>query len=598
MATDAQIQNRITARMNELRPLHTRMDNTRASVYNLEYHMKTLDGKKNLDNVINVRMPYAPIIANTVINDIQTSFRQAIVEGNISAATRIAIEGFINDSRLEADEKLVNSDWHAYLFDIWANHVCIRSYFGVRWVTQIVDGKWVIDCLPVDMRYVPYEYGNDNFNWVTNRSFRSWSKIESQYGQEIKEKGISPPTNANNTLIQVDDYWDGEVNKVYIGGTDGVRGSSGAQGTLAREQKNPFGEPPFVITAPATGFMLRDKDYIAHDSEDILFLIREILGELNRSASIEQTKGFETLRPPYVEPVEKMDSTPAEAVPITSQVKKYEKGQEPKLLATPDVNQAFLTSRQDLQRMVQMGGVNDIDLGNVSQSVSAVWITAQAGIRKKFSGPRLKSLADGDQQLARMITRQAKLVVELEEGSPDILVGRQGSKNKYSPEKLPEPEKYSIRYEYRSQSKTEEIANLAQYEASPDLPVRWRLEHLLGVDDPDAIIRQMDLEDARAADPAIGLSEMGVSLAREAAEIDDEQESDLMKYQSMLLIERAVALIKQRLNPAPEQTTGEQVLPRRRARGNQPVSELVKLPKLLEATATSPLSQPPETPAQ
>ncbi|KKM83836.1 hypothetical protein LCGC14_1305280 [marine sediment metagenome] len=567
----------IKNRMQELNPLHLRMDKTRERVYNTPYVMPSLsDPSKPMDNVINVTMPYAAIIANTVINDLMTSFRQTIVDGDISATSRVYIEGFVNNNRDEADELLVNSSWHASLKEIWCSHVCIRSFIGVRWVSQIIDGKYVIDILPMDMRYVSYEYGNDGQNWVNNRTFRPKWLLEQRYAKQLEKKGASLHGDSN-VDIQVDDWWSSERKELYIGGD------------LLIDQKNPFGEPPFVIAAPATGFMLRDKEYIEHDSEDILYLVRGVLDELNRTASIEQTKGAETIRPPYIQETPQEDSKPAKGVPTTGQVKKYKAGEQPQLLQTPDINNAFLTGRADLSKIVQMGGVNDIDLGNVSQTVSAVWITAQAGIRKKFSGPRLKAIAQGDQQLARLMIRQAKKAVELESGSPDIIVGGMGRKKTYSADKLGDPDKYGVRIELRSQSKTEEIANLAQYEAAQDLPTRWRLEHILGVDDPDAIIREMDFEEAKRMDPAIGLSEDGISLAREAEDIEDEEEADLMKLQSMMLIERAVALLKERLNPSPVALPGQETKPKQLTQGKP----LVQLPKLLEGVSEANTPQQP-----
>lgn len=571
----------IKNRMADLKPLHNRMDNTRDKVYNKPYAMPDLgDPTKPMEGVINVTMPYAAIIANTVINDLMTSFRQTIVSGSISAKTQKLIEQFIDDNREEADEALVNSNWHASLFDIWCSHVCIRSFIGVRWVSQIVDGKYVVDAMPIDMRHVAWEYGNDGLNWVAPISFRTRAELEVRYGEIIKDKSISL-SGKDTQLFEVKDYWDSEKKELWI------------NGVLAIEQRNPFEEPPFVITAPATGFMLRDIKYIEHDAEDILYLIRDVLDEMNRSASIAQTKGAETIRPPYVEPVEKEDGKPARKPPTTGQTKKAKQGEEWTLLQTPDINNAFLTGRADLDRVRQMGGVNDIDLGNVSQTVSAVWITAQAGIRKKFSGPRLKAITQGDQQLARMMIRQTQNAVELEEGSPEIVVGRAGRQRTYNADKLGDPEQYSIRIELRSQSKTEEIANLVQFESAPDLPYEWRLEHILGADDPKGIIRMRDFEDAKMADPAIGMTEMGMSLAREAAEIDDEIEADTMKFQSKLLCERVVAILKQRLQPSVLPEEEPKLKP---ARKGSP-RPLLNLPPLLGAGDQALPRQQEEVPA-
>ncbi len=526
-------------RMTQLKPLHDRMDKTRDRVYNTPYEMPDLgDPTKPMGGVINVTMPFGAIIANTVINDLMTSFRQTIVEGSISAKTQKLIEGYIDDNREEADEDLVNSDWHASLFEIWCNHVCIRSYIGVRWVSQIVDGKYVIDAMPVDMRYCPWEYGNGVLNYAAPISFRTRAELEVKYAQIIKDKSISL-TGKSTQLFEVRDYWDSEKKELWI------------NDVLALKQKNPLGEVPFVISAPATGFMLRDKHYIEHDAEDILYLIRGVLDEMNRTASIEQTKGAETIRPPYVDLREKPDGGPAKQPPKTGQTKQKKVGEPWELLKTPDINTAFLTGRADLAKVIQMGGVNDIDLGNVSQTVSAVWITAQAGIRKKFSGPRLKAITQGDQQLARMMIRQTQNAVELESGSPEILVGGAGRQRPYTADKLGDPKQYSIRIELRSQSKTEEIANLVQFESAPDLPYEWRLEHILGANDPKGIIRMKANEDSLELDPAQKFADLGLKLAREAEESQDEQEKDVLNLRSMMNIERAVAILKQRLQPAP-----------------------------------------------
>ncbi len=572
----------ITNRMTDLKPLHKRMDKTRDRVYNTPYAMPDLaDPKKVMDNVISVTMPYGSIIANTVINDLMTSFRQTIVEGSISAKTQKFIESFIDDNREEADESLVNSNWHASLFEIWCSHVCIRSYFGVRWVSQIIDGKYVIDAMPVDMRYVPYEYGNKELNWSAPISFHTKAELEALYAEEIKEKSISLSSMAGS-LFEVRDYWDSEKKELWI------------NGKLALEQKNPLGEVPFVIGAPATGFMLRDKGYIEHDSEDILYLIRGVLDEMNRTASIEQTKGAETLRPRYIQQQEQLDGKPAGAVPVTSQVKKYKKGEEPQLLQTPDINQAFLTGRADLEKVRQMGGVNDIDLGNVSQTVSAVWITAQAGIRKKFSGPRLKAITQADQQLARMMIRQTQNAAELESGSPEIIVGGIGRQRTYTADKLGDPKQYAIRIELRSQSKTEEIANLVQFESAPDLPYEWRLEHILGAADPKSIIRMKANEDSLELDPAQKFADLGLKLAREAEQTQDEQEKDVLNLRSMMNIERAVSLLRQRLQPAPALPEGEPKLKNLPKGSPRP---LVDMPNLLGSGDQGLPRQQQESPA-
>ena len=394
----------------------------------------------------------------------------------------------------------------------------------------MVNGNYTIDCLPVDMRWAPFEYGNDGLNWVASTTFRSKTSLEA---------GFPGESFSGTTDIEVRDYWDSEKNEVWI------------NKKLVRSQKNPFGYPPFVIAAPATGFMLRDKGYIAHESEDLLFLIRELYDEINRSVSIEQTIGMETIQPRKQDIVEVMDGRPAAAPPKIGEAVKRKKGFEWQLMPVRDLNQAFFTGRADLNRAIEMGGVNAIDLGNVSQTVSAVWITAQTGIRKKFSNPRLACMAEAEQLLARMIIDQAlKGVTLAKEGNTELAIGVSGRKRKYTSTQLGDPEKYTITYKLMSRDKMQEIANLAQFEAAGNLPMRWRLENILKADDPDGIMRELAIEEGEQADPAIKLHKLALRYVEEAEEIQDEDDANAKLIEAKMFMERGVAIIKQRQQPA------------------------------------------------
>lgn len=527
---------KINSRVFQLSDLYTRMDVTRDQVYNKPYQLKGFDGLP-MDNIVNITLPYPSIMANTIINDLMEARRQTVIEGDLSNRSKNRVEPFLDDVRAQADEGLRQRGLPK-LFDWWCNHVCVRSFIGVRWISQIIDGVYTVDCLPVDMRWTPFQYGKNGLDWVCHITYRNKGDVESEY-PDLK----NPPKGELD--IEVMDYWDKNDNIIFI---DGVE---------AKKSHNPFGYPPFVISSPATGFMLRDQGYMAHESEDILYLLKDIFSELNRSMSIEQTLGMESIRPPYQKPIkpENWDAKPPPAPPKTGQAQKVKEGEEWKLVPRADLNQAFMTGRVDLLKIQQMGGVNDIDLGNVSQTVSAVWITAQTSIRRKFSNPRLACIAEAEAMLARMIIDQI-----IQGGiSVEALVGRIGRKRKYVVADLGNPDNYTITYSLMTHSRTEEISNLAQYEAAGGLPTRWKLEHILKVENPEAIMREMAIEEARQADPAIGLFEIALQLADEANQLADSIEADSKKIQSKMLTEQCVAIIKQRQMPQPLPT--EQVAP-------------------------------------
>lgn len=534
------IKNRVTV----LKPLYDRMDKTRDLAYGKKYELKGFDNKP-IEKAVNVTTNWPGVFANAIINDLMGAIWQTVIEGEgkLSDKQKHDIENFIEDNLAQGDEQLILRG-KAELFATLSNWVCIRSLIGVRWVSQFEKGEYKIDCLPTDMRWTPFEFGNDGMNWVAHKSFRSPAKIQAKYEKELTAEGASV---SGTEDIEVVDYWDSEKKELWIADK------------LLKTQKNPFGFPPFVIVLPAVGFMLEDKGAIEHEAEDLFFLNRGLYDERSRSMSIEQSLGMDILRPPYEQETEEPGS-PADKTPKTGEVKKVKKGEKHILLQRSDLNQAFRAGRADVSRDLQMGGVNDIDLGNVSQTVSAVWITEQSEIRNKLIKPRLKALASMRQQLGRMQIKQYKIISDKATKAPaDILIGVTGRKRKYSVQQLGDPDTYTITNELMSQSKKQEIVNLAMFAASRgDLPLKVRLTDILKVDDPDGIMRELDIDKAKDADPAIGLFEMAIRYAEEAEELEG-ADAEAKKIQSMMLTERGCANIRQRTQAPQELPEGAAV---------------------------------------
>jgi len=140
--------------------------------------------------------------------------------------------------------------------------------------------------------------------------------------------------------------------------------------------------------------------------------------------------------------------------------------------------------------------------------------------------------------------------ITLSKKYPELEVGRIGRHKTFSASILKDPETYSIAYRAMTKNKRQELANLAMFAAAYDrLPLRYNLENILMVDDPEAVISEMEIENAKKADPVIALFEMALKLAEKAQDIDDEVESDALKLKSMMLVERAEAIVKQRRQP-------------------------------------------------
>jgi hypothetical protein len=332
------------------------------------------------------------------------------------------------------------------------------------------------------------------------------------------------------------DYWDDKVEEIYI------------DGALKKQNPNPLGYPPFVILAPATGFMLRDENYMEHEAEDLFFLNSKLYDEWNRSISIEQTIAMKQIMPPYQKP----SKLPPQGEPVPypdkiGAVNEVAEGEEYHLLQVGDVNNAHRMSVSNIGGALQRGGVNNIDLGNVSQEVSAVWITEQSEIRSKILEPRLQALTTFKAMAGRM------LIDQFIKGGYSASLGRAGLQKEYSAGQLGDPKNYSVSYRLMSRSKKQEIANLAMAQGARGIVSQETiLTDILQVDDPAGELAKLDAEKAEQADPVLFYLRKACSLADEAETLEGD-EAEQKKLESMLMTESGVTILKERQNPQHQQ---------------------------------------------
>lgn len=525
----------VEARRRELQPLYDRMDITKDLLNHKPYVMLDFDGSP-IDNVINLTTNWPAVYTNAIVADLMDSIWQTVIEstGKLSDKLKHDIEAFIDDNLAQADEQL-EMQGMTDLFTWVCNHVCHRGIIGARWLTKFdKDGLYRVEVLGADMRWTPYEFGKNGLNWVANTSQRSAAKIIAQYG-------VDPGT--DGTLIT--DWWDGEKNEVWIGDKMAPKWP----------KKHDFGKPPWVIVIPSTGFMMRDEGWIEHEAEDLLFLSRHLYEAKSQQISIEQTLALECLRPGMEqEQGELSDSMKANRPAEAGEFAKVKKGELHKLVPRGDITNAFQAGRADIQNMIEMGG--PLMPRAYNQPPSAVEVQAEVELLKKWYYPRLKALQAFRKQLSRlMIDQYIKVADKAKKGKSEIEIGTVGRKRKYSPSQLGDPTTYSIDNLLMTQSKKQEIVNLAMFTAaSGELPLRVRLKDILKADDPDGIIRELEIEKAKGEDPALGLFEMAYRYAQDAKELEG-LEADKRNMESKMLTERCCAALRQQqLAPqAPEQ---------------------------------------------
>lgn len=522
----------MTNRMNELQPLHKRMDESRDLAYLTPYTLRDPDNENmELAGAINVTGNWAAVFAHSVIQDLLKAQWQTTVEG-LSDTQAHKIEEFIDANQDQADDYLLETYGLPGLYHFLCNHVCIRGPIGAQWYSWMDKGEYKIHCLPLDMRYVGF---HPTMQWVAPILYLTKDEINEKYPKYKKN-----PLTGNE--YEVRDYWDDEKEEIWI------------DGELSETKPNVYGKPPFVIVFPPSGFMLRDKGYIKHEGEDIFYLIRELNKENNRTLSIEQSLIYNVLRPGYEREQDNPDASLPQPVSASGEVQNVKKGERAMPVPTGDYNRATLSAKSDIQNMLAQGAPIAPRQYNTAPSGSELALEWE--ILSQFHYSPVLGLQLFKQRLARLMIEQVTI---LSKKYPALEIGRRGRRKTFSAGVLRDPETYSITYRGMTKNKRQELANLAMFAAAYDrLPLRYNLENILMVEDPEGIIVEMEIENAKKADPSIALFEMALKMAEKAQDIDDEIESDALKLKALMLLERAEAIVMQRRQPAqlPEKAQG------------------------------------------
>jgi len=525
---------KITSRQTGMKQLNDRMDATAKLLLwdDDPYKLVKPDGKTKLRDAISVTPNLPKVFAHGVVADLMGGKWQTVVEG-VSGRKSHVIESFVDDNIAQADEYLLER-YGIPSLDAWlCNHVCARFAIGVRWIAQIIDGEYKVDCLPLDMRWTPYVLNK----WMANITFRTKPDLEQELeGYEKLAKDTGGTYNKikleKEEDIEVRDHWDDKINEIWV------------EKQLVFSQGHKFGKYPAVIVIPASGFMLRDKGYLKHEGEDILFLNSGLYTELARAISLEQTSGYAGLYPGYEKEVENIDGKASQPPPGLGESLNVKKGERHEPVPRGDINKAGQTARVDIQEMVANGA--PMSPREYNTPPSAILLAGETELISKFQNAHKQALGIFKSQLARLMTEQ------FQNAGQEVFIGRRGKRSKYSPTKLGDPDEYTISYQLTVKSKRQELANLTEFAAVYDkLPLSWTLPNILMADDPNGIINDLELERAKQADPAIGLSEMGMKYAEEAEDMEDGEDKELKIFQSKLLIDQSVRIVNQRLNPPP-----------------------------------------------
>lgn len=497
-------------------PIHARMDEDAQLAHQSEYKLRDKYGRE-IPDVISVTTNEAAVFLNAIVAMIQESTWQTRVEGRISDKQCTKVEEFIDHLLRRADDNLL-AQGKPQMFPFFANHICARGWVGARVLTRKTDdGGLMPEILPVDVRYLLFERGGYGLRWAAIKTERTPEQIMAEYDIEV---------DSEKTVI---DYWDSEQELVFI------------EKDVVKRNKNPYGFVPFVVQPSSAGFMLWDDTYASAEGESIFALNRNLYEEFNRLVSIDQTLAMQAIMPSYEKQSKEFTNENTPYPNKIGAVFDVMEGENYRLIERPDLNQASQVAHQNIAGGLQRGGINNIDLGNITFPTSAVWISEQTEIRNKLVAPRISALGVFYERIADMLIREF-----YNAGAVDSFVVNPSPSVEFKASDIPDPNLFKITMRLMSNNKKQEIANVTVASQARGLVSRETLiREVLAVQDPEMELSRLEAEDAEQLEPALKLFRMACAKVDQADVEENSVKADQLRLESMMLTEKAVLIIKQ-----------------------------------------------------
>ena len=501
----------VTDKQKELAPLFDRMDKDEELYFLKPYEMKQLppNDSKKVDDVANITLNDPLLFATKAIAIIAGAKRQSIVEGDdLTDKQTTKIEQFTDDLYYMVNEWLVKRG--ILSLDSFVNEqVCIRGRIAARACISLNGNTIRPAVLPLDARQFVYESDQDGMIWGAPIFRRSKAQIKREYGESVQ---------VGSDFAEVVDFWSAERNIIFV------------DRRVVKDQPNPYGYPPFVVSVCPIGSSFNTTDAQQHQGESIFWANRAIWEEKNRCATILQTINILSLFAGL-----QYESTLGTAAPKSEQspwkprtVHPVEKGGGFRPMPLGDIKNATRLFYSALETALQRGSLSAVDYGTLTFPLSAVAISTLTASRDDIFLPRIQAIALFYQALTRMVIDQCKGF------GRSFRLTNEGKRNTYSSGDF--KGEYTIKYRFFTDSKEQATANLSIANAAQNfLSGDTIRREVLKLQDPDGEQAKFLSEQAEKVDEVLFLYRRASSLITEDKPVE-----------AYILAQRIVSVLKQR----------------------------------------------------
>lgn len=455
----------LSDKTSEFSDLFTRHDKDKDLCTLKPYQMFDKDNRTEPD-VENLTFNDPAVYASRVESNLIKANMQTVVKSNDMVDDETSfVEDFIKDYTVSIDESLVTKDI-ATLMAYNVQQICHRGRIATRSTPRIDQktGEFIPGILPMDTRYVLYEYGAKNLKAISYTLNRSKTQVENEYGAKIANQ-----INTSGT-VEVTDLWHEDKEIVLIGQVEAKNVSHG------------YDELPFVVQLCPSGLMFMDGDRIARNGESIFFANRDLYEPKNKLGSIlmtltimsfmsglmyESDQGTKAKKPEYPPYGQRF------IVPIDKGTRGYFN------MPVNDVKESTRMLYSMVESALQQGSLPAVSYGSLQFPLSAVAISGLQEAEDPIYLPRLQALALYYQRLYRLIIKQYI------SSKMNIKLGTPGFVREYPYQEL--DKQYSINFRFFPDNPKQQMAAISVAAALGDMASDdYKRREIIHMENPDA----------------------------------------------------------------------------------------------------------------
>ncbi len=462
-------------------------------------------------DIVNVTLNLPAFMATNILTDIGSASEQVVVESRDPEFDTHFVEDFIGACTDAANERNKKLGWLS-LNEFTDGQLAIRGRAARRVLFRNVEGKLVKDISNWDTRHVTYELGHDGLQWAALHMKKSKDLVAAQYGVLIA---------AQETDVL--DVWTPTHNEIWVDGNKII------------EQEHSYGFTPVIIeiVSLGSGGYLLDEHNKAAEGESIFFMIRTIVPELNRLASIMQTLNLKAVKPPMQYESKEGGRATAPDYPEMGDVISTDISGGVKPINYGDAQRSAAIAQRTLMEAFEGGGITASELGLLGQpAASGVALLIAGEGRDRIFHPRLVSKGNLNVATARMGIKQTKQAF----GGATIPIGTEGYEADFNLSKL--DGEYKIHYSYSIRSQQVEAGRASLAASFGNLiPDHSKRVDILHRDDPEGDERLLRAERAERTSPSISKFQEIKALT----ELGRDFEAELLATELNLDVDRLLA---------------------------------------------------------